>query len=197
MNEHDIDQALGQVRQMQTLVLDRQRFKGFSGMARMAGGAAALLGAVILRHAVPAEPRLHLVGWGMVLAVGLAVNFAALFWWLFRNRRGLRLAELWPVLEVFPTLSAGAALTFALIRTGQRDLLFGVWMALYGASHMAHRRSLPFPIYCGGLAYLAAGIFFLLWPGVSFTDPRPMGFVFGLGELFGGWVLWRSQGLRD
>lgn len=193
MDEHDIDQALGQVRQMQALVLDRQRFKGFSGMARMAGGIAALATALVLRHAVPAEPRLHLIGWGLLLTVGLAVNFAALFWWLFSNRHTLRLAELWPVLEVFPTLSAGAALTVALIRTGQLDLLFGTWMALYGASHMAHRRSLPFPIYCGGLAYLAAGIVFLLWPGVSFTDPRPMGVVFGLGELFGGWVLVRAR----
>lgn len=95
--------------------------------------------------------------------------------------------ELWPMREVFPTLSV------ALARTGQLDLLFGVWMALYGASRMGHRRSLPFPIYCGGLAYLAGGIFFLLWLGVSFTDPRPMGLVFGLGELFGGWVLVRAR----
>lgn len=193
MDEEDLAQALNGVRQMQALVLDRQRFKGFSGAARMAGGAAALLAALVLRHAVPAEPSLHLIGWGLLLAFGLAVNFAALFWWLFKHRGELRLAELWPVWEVFPTLSAGAALTAALVRTGQVDLLFGTWMALYGASHMAQRRSLPFPIYCGGLAYLAAGIFFLLWPGVSFTDPRPMGLVFGLGELFGGWVLVKGR----
>jgi hypothetical protein len=193
MDEEDLAQALNGVRQMQALVLDRQRFKGFSGAARMAGGAAALLAALVLRHAVPAEASLHLIGWGLLLAFGLAVNFAALFWWLFKHRGELRLAELWPVWEVFPTLSAGAALTAALVRTGQVDLLFGTWMALYGASHMAQRRSLPFPIYCGGLAYLAAGIFFLLWPGVSFTDPRPMGLVFGLGELFGGWVLVKGR----
>ena len=194
MDERDIDQAIGRLREVQALVLDRQRFKGFSGAARMAGGFAALLTALILSHAVPAEPRLHLVGWGLLLAVGLSVNFAALFYWLLKNRSVVSLAELWPVWEVFPTLSAGAALSVALVRTGQLDLLFGVWMALYGASHMAHRRSLPFPIYCGGLAYLAAGIFFLLWPGVSFTDPRPMGLVFGLGELFGGWVLVKGRG---
>ncbi len=193
MDERDLTQALRQVRQMQELVLDRERFAGFSGVARMSGGAAALLTALVLQRAVPADPMLHVVGWGLLLAFALAVNFAALFYWLFKNWRGLRLAELWPVWEVFPTLSAGAALSAALIRTGQLSLLPGTWMALYGASHMAQRRSLPFPIYCGGLAYLAAGIFFLLWPGVSFTDPRPMGFVFGLGELFGGWVLVKGR----
>jgi hypothetical protein len=189
MNESDVDEALSRVRQMRELVLDRQGFVGFSGAARMVGGVAALVTALILRYAVPAEPRLHLLGWGALLVAGLAVNFAALFYWLFKNRRVVRLAELWPVWEVFPTLLVGAALSVALIRTGQVDLLFGAWMALYGASHMAYRRSLPFPIYCGGLAYVAAGIFFLLWPDVTFTDPRPMGLVFGLGELFGGWVL--------
>ena len=193
MDEREIDQALRQVRQMRALVLDRQRFIGFSGAARMAGGVAVLAAALALRHAVPAVSQYHLIGWGLLLAFGLTVNFAALFYWLFRNRRELRLAELWPVWEVFPTLSVGAALSFALVRTGQLDLLFGVWMAVYGASHMAYRRSLPFPIYCGGLIYVAAGIFCLLWPGIHFTDPRPMGLVFGLGELFGGWMLVKGR----
>lgn len=193
MNEREVDEALVQVQQMQELVLDRQGFSGFSGFARMVGGFAALLTAVVLQHAVPKEPRLHLIGWGVLLIFGLAVNFSALFYWLIKNRRWLRLAELWPVWDVFPTLSVGAALSFALIRTGQVDLLFGIWMALYGASHMAHRRSLPFPVYCGGLVYVAAGIFCLLWSGIHFTDPRPMGLVFGFGELYGGWIIYRSQ----
>lgn len=193
MRGSDIDAALDQVRQMQALVLERQGFEGFSGAARMAGGAAAMLTALVLRHAVPAEPRPQLVGWGILLAVGLAVNFAALFSWLYKNRNGILLAELWPVWEVFPALSVGAVLSVALIRANQLDLLFGAWMALYGVSHMAFRRTLPFAVYCGGLAYVAAGVFCLLWPGVSFTDPRPMGLVFGLGELFGGWVLAKGR----
>ena len=193
MNEREVDQAIRHVREMQTLVLDRQRFKGFSGVARMLGGLAALLTALILRYAVPAKPCSHLIGWGVLLVFALAINFAALFYWLCKNWGRLRLVELWPVWEVFPILSVGAALSFALIRTGQVDPLFGVWMALYGASHMAYRRSLPFPIYCGGLVYVAAGIFCLLWPGIHFVDPRPMGLVFGLGELFGGWVLIRRR----
>lgn len=193
MRGSDIDVALDHVRQMQALVLDRQGFKGFSGAARIAGGVAAMLAALVLRHAVPAEPRLQLMGWGILLALGLAVNFAALFCWLFANRRCIRLAELWPVLEVFPALSVGAVLSLALIRANQLDLLFGTWMALYGVSHMAFRRTLPFMVYCGGVIYILAGMFCLLWPGISFTDPRPMGLVFGFGEVFGGWALIRSR----
>lgn len=193
MNEHEVDEALARVRAMQTLVLDHQRFAGFSGLARMVGGVAALATALVLRNLSATEPRVHLIGWGLLLALGLLVNFAALFSWLLKHRQTLRLAEWWPVLEVVPALAVGAALSYAVIQAEHLDLLFGVWMSLYGLSHLAYRRNLPFGVYCVGLAYVAAGIFCLLWPGIHFTDPRPMGLFFGLGELFGGWVLYRSN----
>ena len=193
MNQRDVNQALDHVRRMRELVLDRQRFQGFSGVARMAGGMAALLTALILLYAAPIKLIPHLIGWMILLVVGLSINFAALFIWLFRNGRGVSLTELWPVVEMFPALAVGAALSLALILKGQFDLLPGMWMAVYGVSHAAYRRTLPFPIYYGGLVYVATGIFFLLWPGTTFTDPRPMGLVFGLGELFGGWMLIRCR----
>ncbi|MDR2849233.1 MAG: hypothetical protein LBW77_01625 [Verrucomicrobiota bacterium] len=194
MDRREIDAALNRVQEMQTLVLDHQRFSGFSGCARMSGGVAALLTALVLRMAVPAEPRQQLMGWGVLLAFALGVNLAGLAAWFLRGGQGVRRAEWWPVFEIFPALSAGAALSLALILAGQFNLLFGMWMAVFGVAHMPYRRNLPFLVYCGGLVYIAAGVFCLLWPGVSFTDPRPMGLVFGLGELFGGWALIREQG---
>jgi len=193
MNEREVNEALAQVREIQTLVLDHQRFVGFSGVAHMLGGVAAIVIAVVLQQAVPAEPRYHLIGWGLLLLVGIAANFSGLAYWFLKNSRGLGMPERWAAAEVFPALIVGAALSFALIRIGQLDLLFGTWMSLYGLSHLVYRRNLPLWVYCSGLAYVAAGIFCLLWPGVSFTDPRPMGSVFGIGELFEGWVLFRSQ----
>ena len=198
MNEREVSEALAQVREMQTLVLDRQRFMGFSGVARMAGGVAVLLAALILLYAVPPILRDHFIGWGIVLILGVVVNFSSLAYWLLRNHRRLGVAEIWVVAEVVPALAVGAALSFALIRAGQVNLLFGSWMALYGLAHLLYRRNLPFSVYCLGLAYGVAGVFCLLWTGVCFTDPRPMGFVFGLGELFGGlcFSLLKEKGMR-
>jgi hypothetical protein len=193
MDRQEIDTALSRVREMQTLVLGSQRFMGFSGIARMSGGVAALVTALILRYAVPDNPKLHLLGWGVLLVFGVTVNFAGIAVWLWRRRRVVRLAELWPIFEIFPVLSVGAALSFALLRVADEHLLFGMWMAVYGAAHMPYRRNLPFAVYCGGLAYIAAGVFCLLWPGISFTDPLPMGLVFGAGELWGGWALLRNR----
>ena len=197
MNEREVSAALAQVREMQTLVLDRQRFMGFSGVARMVGGVVVLLVAWILLVATPPVLRYHLIGWGTVLVIGMVVNFSGLVYWIMKNRRWLGVAEMWVVAEVVPALAIGAALSFALIRAGQVDLLFGSWMALYGLAHLSYRRNLPFPVYCLGLAYGAAGVFCLLWTGIHFTDPRPMGLVFGLGELFGGFMLFTSQGERN
>ena len=190
MDRQEIDTALSRVREMQTLVLGNQRFMGFSGLARMSGGVAALVTALVLRYAAPAEPRIHLLGWGVLLVFGVTVNFAGIAIWLWRREGRMRFAELWPVFEVFPVLSVGAALSLALLRT---DLLFGMWMAVYGVAHMPYRRNLPLAVYCGGLAYIVAGVFCLLWPGISITDPLPMGLVFGAGELWGGWALLRKR----
>jgi hypothetical protein len=72
------------------------------------------------------------------------------------------------------------------VRAGQFDLLPGVWMLCYGLVHMAYRRNLPRGVYAVGLFYLAAGAACLLAPGVRLCDPRPMGMVFGMGEMAGG-----------
>ena len=104
-------------------------------------------------------------------------------------RRSLR--ELVPAFDAVPALAVGAGLSLALIMHGEYDLLFGTWMCLYGLVHIPYRNSLPFANYLVGIFYLACGAIMLVWPGVSFTNPYPMGLVFGAGELAGGFVLCR------
>lgn len=193
MIANHIHDALSQVRRLQDLILAKRLFRGYSGLARMAGGLLALAGAAAMsRPDFPATPTAHLRGWAAVLAGALVCNYGALLcWFIIRpgSRRPLR--ELIPAGDAVPALAAGAGLSLALVMYGAYDLLFGAWMCLYGLAHIPYRNSLPFANYLVGLFYLAAGLVMLAWPGATFTNPCPMGLVFGLGELSGGFILFR------
>jgi len=190
MTDQPLSEALDHVRRMQALVGDQLRFKGFSARARIAGGFVAMLGAlalILLNR--PQAPWLHFAGWGLVFFVAGGINYGALLLWLVDSRRGRRRADWIPALESLPPLAVGGAFTLTFIRAGQFDLLPATWMLCYGLAHMAFRRNLPLGVYIVGFFYLAAGFACLLIPGVRFTDPRLMGFVFGFGEVAGGYAL--------
>lgn len=191
MIANHIHDALGQVDRMRELILERRRFRGYSGTARMIGGGVALAVTLVLTRAEPLHtPALQLAGWAVVLAAALALNYSALAFWFFQRRGSEHpLTDLRPALEVVPALAMGAVLSLALIWHGQYDLLFGVWMCLYGLAHMGYRHSLPGGIIWVGLFYQAAGIVCLLAPGISFLNPWPMGLVFFVGETVGGCIL--------
>ncbi len=195
MIANHIHDAIGQVRQMRELVLARQRFKGYSGKARMAGGVLAIAGAVVMsRPGFPEKPVAHLAGWGVVLALALLFNYGSLALWFLGNpllRRDLM--QLKPAADALPALSMGAVFSLALVLHGQYALLFGTWMCLYGLVHVAYRQSLPPIHYAVGVFYMLCGTGLLLSPCSSFTNPWPMGAVFGLGELAGGYILYRNR----
>jgi len=190
MIDEPLSEALDHVRRMQTLVEDQLRFKGFSARARMLGGFVALSGALglaLLNR--PQAPWLHLAGWGLVLLVAGGVNYGALLLWLLDGGHVRRRADWIPALESLPPLAVGGAFSVAFVRAGLFDFLPATWMLCYGLAHMAFRRNLPIGVYIVGFFYLAAGAACLLIPGIAFTDPRPMGFVFGVGEVAGGYAL--------
>lgn len=186
-----IHDALGQVDRMRDLILERRRFQGYSGTARMLGGGVALAVTLILDRAEALHtPLLQLAGWSGVLAAALLLNYGGLALWLFKRRGSEHpLTDLRPALEVVPALAIGAALSLALVLREHYDLLFGVWMALYGLAHMGYRHSLPGGIIWVGLFYQVAGAICLLAPGIVFMNPWPMGLVFFTGEMVGGWIL--------
>ncbi len=193
-----IHDALGQVDRMRDLILERRRFRGYSGTARMLGGWAALAATCVLSRVDALHTPPHqLAGWAAVLGAALLLNYGGLALWLFRRRGAEQiLAELRPAIEVVPALVIGAFLSLALVWHGQYDLLFGVWMCLYGLAHMGYRHSLPKGIIAVGLFYQAAGIVCLLVPGLSFLNPWPMGLVFFAGESAGGWILRGGQSAK-
>jgi hypothetical protein len=202
MIANHIHDALAQVRTLHEFIIERNLFKGYSGKARVLAGLTALAGTWVLGSGmVPNRPWAQLAGWGVILAVGVCVNYAALLYWFLFNpevRRNPMMLK--PALDAIPALGVGAVVSLALIMKGEFDLLFGVWMCLYGLAQVAYRSSLPKGIYWIGLFYLLSGTVCLLWPGISFVEPWPMGMVFVTGELAGGAVLladhYRTAGRR-
>jgi hypothetical protein len=191
MVANHIHDALSQVRRLQELILNKRQFMGYSGKARIASGGLALVGAWVLsRGIIPATPEAHLAAWGVILAGAVLLNYSCLAYWFFFDdhvRRNPIMLK--PALDALPALAVGGAVTVALILARQFDLLFGVWMSLYGLAQVAYRQSLPGGIYLVGLCYIACGAAYLVFQGASFLNPWPMGVMFFLGELAGGLIL--------
>jgi hypothetical protein len=194
----DLDEVVEQVRRIREQLCDREMFQGYSGFARMASGLAALAGMLILASGrVPADPWAHLAVWAGVLALSLVFNYGALAHWYVRSpaaRRGL--LALKPAVDAIPVLAAGAFLSLASVRAEAFDVLFGVWMCLFGLVHVASRHTLPRANYALGLAYIGAGAVCLLSPSIRFLNPWPMGVTFFIGESLGGWILVRHATAR-
>ncbi len=187
MDNRPIEAALDQVRCLRDLVIRRRRFHGYSGRARMVCGVLALLHAAILSSRIVPETNLsHLLGWGIVLALALAINYGAVAWWFVSHPDVRRQpALLKPALDAVPALAAGGVLTIALISAQHYDLLFGSWMLMYGLAQTTYRSALPRGVYWTGLVYMVCGALLLVRP-VPFTQPWSMGVVFILGEMAGG-----------
>jgi len=183
------------VHKLQEVILEKRQFAGYSGKARIACGLIALAGAAVLGSStIPATRRAHLAGWGVVLLLAVAINYACVaYWFLFDPRVRRNPLMLKPAVDAVPALAVGGALSVALVAAGQYHLLFGAWMCLYGLSQVAYRLSLPRGIYGVGLCYIACGAGYLLAPGTSFLNPWPMGIMFFLGELAGGLILLNSE----
>jgi hypothetical protein len=189
MTSHQTRDALSQVRDLQHLVLAKQKFKGYSGRARMLGGTLALLTAAVMSSAAfPQTITYHLYGWGLVFATGLLIFYGTLLHWLFSQRNDK--IRLYPILDAFPALFVGGVFTLLMIRIDQVDLLFGIWMCLFGLTCLATRHTLPRSYWMVGIFYITCGTGYLLSPTPSFLNPWPMGLVFFIGELWGGAIFY-------
>jgi hypothetical protein len=195
MIAQNVHQALAQVREIQSLILERQRFKGYSGQSRAVGGAAALAGAAIMSLPIfPATTSAHFTGWACVAAFAMALNFGSLALWygeLPPTQRDPRKLE--PGLGIFPPLFVGAILTLGLAIRGHYDCLFGAWMCLFGLSNLSASHVMPARHRIVGYFYLICGTGCFLSPGIDFLRPLPMGSVFFVGELTGGYILHRLR----
>lgn len=195
MIAHHIHDALAQVQRLQTLILEKRQFRGYSGTARMISGTTAFLGCMLMSSAsFQKTETAHLMMWVMILCSALLLNYGALMLWYIQlpddERKTVRVR---PVLDAFPALITGGFLSTALLLRGYPDLLFGAWMCCYGLAHTGCRRDLPRGNWFVGLYYMFCGAFFMLWQKTSFLNPWPAGMVFLIGEWAGGMVFHRHK----
>ncbi len=185
-----IHQALAQVRELKMRVINAQHFTGYSGRCRAMTGTLALLAALVLSTEwYPRTPTAHLLGWGTVLVVSVILSYwAVLHWFLFDPDTQRDIRRLMPTVYALPPLIVGGILSAALIRQGAYDALFGTWMCLFGVANLSSRQVLPKALWPLGLFYIVSGTVCLFWPSLSFTNPWPMGLVFGIGEWVGGFI---------
>ena len=195
MIANHIHDALAQVRKLQEFILEKKKFQGYSGVARMTGGFGALAGTIVLASdIVPKSPVPQLIGWCAILVIALASNYCALALWFFFDKEARReLLRLMPAFDAVPALAVGAVLSLAVILQEQYQFLFGIWMCLYGLVHVVYRLSLPKANYAVGIFYMLSGAWCLLDPRILFINPWPMGIVFFVGESVGGFILYRNR----
>jgi hypothetical protein len=183
MIANHIHDALAQVQELQRKILEKQRFKGYSGSARAISGALAILAALYLDFIQAVHYGTHLLVWGIVFFLSFFVNYGALInWFLFEPSVKRDVRRLSPTLDALPGLFLGAVLTIVFIQTGQLDYLFGAWMCCYGIASLSSRKVLPKFYWTIGVFYLLSGTIFLLSPSRSFLNSMQMGVTFFIGE---------------
>lgn len=190
-----INQALSQVRELRQLVIDRHRFKGYSGRARGLCGILALLTAAIMSSSwYPKTVVSQSDGWTTLVAVSIFINYGALLKWFFSDpdtKRDIR--RLVPAFDVFPPFLVGCALTIALVLRWNFQYLFGIWMCSYGLINLSQHHVLPPSIRILGMYYILCGVLCLVVFHISYLNPLPMGIVFFIGEMWGGFIFHVNQ----
>lgn len=190
-----VHDALSQVENLQRLIIEKRRFKGYSWIARLINAFLVLICAWILSiDGVAPTPEANLIGWGILLAAALFLNYGFVaFWFLFDVEVKKDFNKALPVFTALPALFVGAVLSLAVIINRDYQYLYGIWMCLFGITHLSYRFSLPKVSYAVGIYYIACGTFFLIIEPVAFTNPWPMGIVFFIGELFGSYAFYQIR----
>lgn len=176
--------ALSEVARLKSAILEKQRLRGFSGRGRLLGGLLALAGGwgYAWLPIVPTSSSIFLL-WSAVFALAWIINYAGPLRLLFFSGQPTEPSALRAHLETLPAWLAGGVLTIALYLRGETELLYGVWMLLFGLMQTSSRRLLPKDTLWVGLYYLAAGTVCLALPFDVYPLTPLMGTVFFVGEF--------------
>jgi hypothetical protein len=169
------------------------RFTGVSGFGEMAVGATALGAAWLAAHRPDESSWLSI--WLGESLLAFLVTFGAIAWKAHRaglsliTKPGRRFA-----FALFPTLMAGALLTFVLVREGRLEILPGLWLLLYGAGVATGGAFAVRTVPVMGLSFMALGAAELMFgPFLSRDALLAAGFG-GLHLIFGAIIARRHGG---
>lgn len=196
----ELERALSDLAEVRDRLVRVQRFEGYSAVAAVASGAAALVAGYVQFRLVPLPvlpDALHryVAIWMTCLAVALALNYGAVAGWFLRHRgpaaaSGFRSAAR----SIAPSVVLGGLLTVALMDRGAYGLLPGTWFALYSLGLFASRDAIPestFPITLGFAALAAVFLISPLQHVALAWWVMPLGF--GFGQIAVGALIWRER----
>jgi hypothetical protein len=186
-----VQEALKQVRELQQKILEKQKFKGYSGRARALSGTSALAACFVMTtRYYPHTNAAHLIGWTTVFTLSVLLNFGAILYWFLVDSNAKRdVRRLKPLIDTLPPLCVGGIFTLTFVTQDFYSWLFPLWMCLYGLANLASRHVLPRGIALIGWFYILAGSTLLVSGVTNFLNPWPMGIIFFAGEWMGGFIL--------
>jgi hypothetical protein len=199
----EVQRALSDLAEVRDRLAHLQRFHGYSAYAAAASGVFAFI-AGYLQLQVAAMPRTveeeraYIVIWLTCLAAALAINYGAVFAWLWRNR-GPRAQSQFrsAALTIAPSILLGGTLSVALVDHAAYTLLPGTWFACYSIGLFASRDMLPKRTMIVTLAFAALALVFLLTPLEAVALAwwvMPLGF--GCGQIGIGYLMRHDEARR-
>lgn len=195
-----VEEALSQVRVMQTQLSRAEQFCCYRSATIAASGLSALGAAIVQSYWIPQPAdhlRQYLFLWVSVAALSVVVTGTeVLVRWLRSESPHARRQTIATVRQFMPCLLVGALLTwaFAAFSREHAALLPALWSVVFSLGVFASCKYLPSGSVVVAAYYLVAGLACLRWgQGPQSLAPWTMMITFGAGQLITAIVLYRQQ----
>ncbi len=198
----ELERALVDIAEVRERLAMTQRFKGYSGVAAAASGVMALAAGAVQALTVPlpltaANGRAYFSIWLICCAASAIVNYGAIAHWFVSDESA---RDRWQTrtvgLSILPALVLGAALSFALLASGQIAFLPGIWYGCYGVGLFASRTMIPRAVIPIAGLFMIGGIALLFTPPVIALSWWVLSLGFGAGQIAIGALLLRERMLQ-
>lgn len=195
----DVTRALADLEEVRFRLAAVQRFRGLSGGAALASGAAAVAAGIVQANAIPhpagpAAAGLYVAIWIACLAFSLGLNYGAILMWFARHWSSRSRVELRTVgMTILPSIVAGGLLTAALVSRDETGLLPGTWCLCYALGLIASRAMAPRGTPAVAALFAACGAALLFAPATNALAWWVMPATFGVGQMAIGALVFRDD----